>query len=188
MHHFRKSLMDLLQLILVFICIIVSNCKNLQMFSNYQGGMGEHGKESSIRDYVTLANDPKANLPDSFTICSSIYVKYVTSTSDHFMEVYKEDGGHWFTIVLGTDLRNLDTMSEKMIIWSALKGGEAKFAPWDVFEGPLVPIAHHSWHHICMGLDTGSGLLRIVVNGKEMVNMEKDYFRNKISHTDKHMC
>ena len=181
MHHFRKSLMDLLQLILVFISIVVSNCKNLQMFSNYQGGVGEHGKETSIRDYVTLANDPKANLPDSFTICSSIYVKYVTSTSDHFMEVYREDGGHWFTIVLGTDLRNLDTMSEKMIIWSALKGGEAKFAPWDVFEGPLVPIAPHSWHHICMGLDTGSGLLRIVVNGKEMVNMEKDYFRNKIS-------
>ena len=113
MHHFRKSLMDLLLLILVFICIIVSNCKNLQMFSNYQGGVGEHGKEASIRDYVTLANDPKANLPDSFTICSSIYVKYVTSTSDHFMEVYKEDGGHWFTIVLGTDLRNLDTVNTK---------------------------------------------------------------------------
>ena len=33
-------------------------------------------------------------------------------------------------------------------------------------------------YHICLGLDTVSGLLRIVVNGREVVNMEKDYFRN----------
>ena len=32
-------------------------------------------------------------------------------------------------------------------------------------------------YHICLGLDTVSGLLRIVVNGREVVNMEKDYFR-----------
>ena len=32
-----------------------------------------------------------------------------------------------------------------------------------------------------MGLDTASGLLRIVVNGREVVNMEKDYFRNTTS-------
>ena len=29
-----------------------------------------------------------------------------------------------------------------------------------------------------MGLDTVSGLLRIVVNGVQVVNEEKDYFRN----------
>ena len=29
-----------------------------------------------------------------------------------------------------------------------------------------------------MGLDTVSGLLRIVVNGLEVVSEEKDYFRN----------
>ena len=29
-----------------------------------------------------------------------------------------------------------------------------------------------------MGLDTVSGLLRIVVNGVELVNMEKEYFKN----------
>ena len=36
----------------------------------------------------------------------------------------------------------------------------------------------HSWYHVCMGLDTVSGLLRIVVNGVEVVNEEKEYFRN----------
>ena len=31
---------------------------------------------------------------------------------------------------------------------------------------------------MCMGLDTVSGMLRIVVNGVEVVNEEKNYFRN----------
>ena len=33
-------------------------------------------------------------------------------------------------------------------------------------------------YHVCMGLDTVSGLLRIVVNGIEVVNEEKEYFKN----------
>ena len=36
----------------------------------------------------------------------------------------------------------------------------------------------HSWYHICLGLDTVSGLLRIVVNGIKVVNEEKAEFRN----------
>ena len=36
-----------------------------------------------------------------------------------------------------------------------------------------------------MGLDTVSGLLRIVVNGVVMVNEEKDYFRNTLKWKSK---
>ena len=43
----------------------------------------------------------------------------------------------------------------------------------------IIPIIPHSWYHICMGLDTVSGLLRIVVNGKEVVNKEKEYFSHE---------
>ena len=50
-----------------------------------------------------------------------------------------------------------------------------------VSNGTGIPIVPHSWYHVCMGLDTVSGLLRIVVNGVVMVNEEKEYFRNKIS-------
>ena len=41
-----------------------------------------------------------------------------------------------------------------------------------------VPIVPHSWYHVCMGLDTVSGLLRMVANGVEVVDEERDYFRN----------
>ena len=38
-------------------------------------------------------------------------------------------------------------------------------------------------YHICFGLDTDSGLLRIVVNGVLVVNEEKDYFRDTAAWT-----
>ena len=41
-----------------------------------------------------------------------------------------------------------------------------------------IPIVPHSWYHVCLGLDTVSGMLRIVVNGVEVVNEEKAEFRN----------
>ena len=46
------------------------------------------------------------------------------------------------------------------------------------FSDTGIPIVPHSWYHVCLGLDTVSGLLRIVVNGVEVVNEEKEYFRN----------
>ena len=41
-----------------------------------------------------------------------------------------------------------------------------------------IPIVPDSWYHVCMGLDTVSGHVRIVVNGKVLVNEPKDYFRD----------
>ena len=41
-----------------------------------------------------------------------------------------------------------------------------------------VPVSPHSWYHVCLGLDTVSGLLRIVMNGHVIVNEEKEFFRD----------
>ena len=40
-----------------------------------------------------------------------------------------------------------------------------------------VPVIPRSWAHICLGLDTVSGLLRIGVNGKVIENEEREFFR-----------
>ena len=47
-----------------------------------------------------------------------------------------------------------------------------------VFWHTGIPIVPHFWYHVCMGLDTESGLLRIVVNGVKVVDEEKEFFRN----------
>ena len=47
-----------------------------------------------------------------------------------------------------------------------------------LFEHTGIPIIPHSWYHVCLGLDTVSGFLRIVVNGIKVVDEEREEFRN----------
>ena len=72
--------------------------------------------------------------------------------------------------------KNYDKMSENLEL-SFDNPTTGKFE-LDFLTSSHIPIVPHSWYHVCMGLDTVSGLLRIVVNGVVVVNEEKDYFRN----------
>ena len=40
-----------------------------------------------------------------------------------------------------------------------------------------VPVVPDSWYHVCIGLDSGSGLFRIIINGKVIENEEKEFFK-----------
>ena len=152
--------------------------ENMLYLSNAKFGPVVWGEESKIVDYVTLANDQIGNLPNSFTICSSYFMKFVQS-SHQVVEMLKQDGSPWFTLAIETGQRNTNTFSETVKLWLPPKGSYTSYHQ-DLFrEAPdMVAIVPHSWYHVCMGLDTVSGLLRIVVNGVEVVNEEKEYFRN----------
>ena len=161
----------------IFLAILkMGNGKSLQYFSNEKMVWKNiYGAEHLINEYVTLLNDPKANLPNSFTVCTSILSKYKT-TAVAFFEMYKEDGTHWFLLQVGTTKRDYKNPSETVTIWyeNPTTGSHGQ----EDFEDATIPIVPHSWYHLCMGLDTESGLLRIVFNGVEVVNEEKDYFKN----------
>ena len=58
-----------LHLLLLF--LINVNSKTLKFFSSHNFGPTLYGPKPQIKDYVKLVNDPKANLPNMFTICSS---------------------------------------------------------------------------------------------------------------------
>ena len=134
------------------------------------------GKEEVVTDYVSLANDPKSNLPKDFTICSSVFVHVVTLTDTIVFELLKEDGSPWFLLSLEVQSRDYKTLSETMKMY--FENPETSKVENKRFTGTIIPIVPNSWCHICMGLDTVSGQLRIVVNGKLLVNEEKEYFRN----------
>ena len=70
----------------------------------------------------------------------------------------------------------IHTKSEGVQIWyeDKLTGNKLTF----LFEDTGVPIVPHSWYHVCLGLDTVSGFLRIVVNGVKVFNVEREEFRN----------
>ena len=143
----------------------------LQYYTNFNDGTWGFGVESVIEDYVTLSNDPKGQLPNDFTVCSSLLIKFMT-TKNNFIEIYKEDGTHWFQLDL-EHLRDLDTFSERVSMY--FEGSINKF--WD----SKVPINPHTWYQICLGLDTVSGHLRVVVNGHVIVDSVKEFFINTSS-------
>ena len=149
--------------------------QDFHYFSNFKFGPLEWGKESMIKDFATLTTDKVGNLPDSFTICSSDFITFVSSSNSVF-QLLKQDGSPWFKLSIETGQRNRVTFTEVLKLWLP-PGGSYSSYHQDLFTG-IIPIVPHSWYHVCMGLDTVSGLLRIVVNGREVVNEEKDYFRN----------
>ena len=68
----------------------------MKYFTNYKPDV-IHGKESLIKDFVTLSHDPISNLPASFTICSSLYLDKINGPASVF-QTYKENGKPWFNI------------------------------------------------------------------------------------------
>ena len=71
--------------------------KELEYFSNFKPGPIRNGPESVVTDFVTMTNDPGSNLPDAFTICSSLYIDFLTTLQNIF-HIMKEDGTPWFAI------------------------------------------------------------------------------------------
>ena len=161
--------------IFLFFFIMRVKSKDLLYFSNFKFEKTVFGEEHLIKDYVTLANDPKADLPESYTVCNSIFVKFST-TDNNVIEMLNNDGSHWYMLELSSANRIYERFSENVLI-TTFNPSTGKHER-EYFYNSRIPIVPHSWYHICMGLDTVSGLLRIVVNGIEVVNEEKEYFRN----------
>ena len=150
----------------VYITPVVS--EDIKALDNCKHGGMKFGSEDSVIDYASLAADPLGDLPEKFTICSSIHVKYVT-TSRYFFQLYQEDGESWFYLKIDP-VRDLDQFTEK--IRMGYYGSVRNF-----LENP-VPITPHYWYHACTGLDTDSGHLRVVINGVIVVDKHIEEFEN----------
>ena len=161
--------------LLVFLSFTkITNGKSLVYYSNFKFEPLIFGPEDVIVDYIKLADDQKENLPDSYTICSSIFVKFAT-TDIAILQMLTQDGTPWYRLALFSS-RDLDKMSETLVLWT-VNPITGVFEVQYLTSSPI-PIVPNSWYHICMGLDTVSGLLRIVINGVVIVNEETDNFRN----------
>ena len=199
-------IMDIASLLCPLILFLVHTTegRSLKFYSSFKFGDVVFGIEDNIQDFVTLQEDPKSNLPNSFTICTSLSLHFLATCGNHFINMQKRDGTNWFTLFLATARRNYDTKSEAMRIWykDPITGTDVysqTLASWslfhvvsddpgagedemETFRDTNIPIVPDSWYHVCMGLDTVSGHVRIVVNGKVLVNEPKDYFRDFSNH------
>ena len=160
----------------IFTFVTIANGKKMKYYSNFIFENQVYGPEDVVVDYLTLADDPKGNLPESYTACSSVFAKFIT-TDTAIIEMLKQDGTPWYSLALSDSRsREYDTMSQILIFW--YDNPTTGMFEVEFLTDSHIPIVPHSWYHICMGLDTVSGLVRIVVNGIEVVNEEKEYLQN----------
>ena len=111
--------MDIASLLcpLMLILVHTTEGRSLKFYSSFKFGDVIFGVEDNIQDFVTLQEDPKSNLPNSFTICTSLSLHFLATCGNHFINMQKRDGTNWFTLFLATARRNYDTKSEAMRIW-----------------------------------------------------------------------
>ena len=91
--------------IILEICLIGALCvfnlifaNDLKYFSNFKPSSSILvGRESAVTDFVTMTNNPGSDLPNKFTICSSLFIEFLTSNQNIF-EILKKDGTHWFSM------------------------------------------------------------------------------------------
>ena len=64
----------------VFTIILnIVNGKQFLYYSNFKFEKIVFGQEDTVIDYLTLADDPNGNLQESYTVCSSVFVKFAIS-------------------------------------------------------------------------------------------------------------
>ena len=80
----------------LFFCNLI-HAKDLKYFSNFKPGPLQVGRESVVTDFVTLTSDPGSDLPNTFTVCTSLFIDIVTTQQSVF-QIMKKDGTGWFFI------------------------------------------------------------------------------------------
>ena len=105
------------RILLVFLSSLVNIfAKKLTILSSSKPNDGNiiYQEGSPVIDYVnvTIANDPISNLPEQFTVCNSLFIDFMTTTKN-VVQIYKEDGTHWFHLGFSID-RDLPNRKEKI--------------------------------------------------------------------------
>ena len=68
-------MMYLISFFILTYVTIITNGKKLKYYSNSNFKKLVFGPEDVVVDYLTLADDPIGNLPESYTTSSSVFVK-----------------------------------------------------------------------------------------------------------------
>ena len=111
-----------------------------------------------VHTYAELKNDPRASLPDSFTVCSTIMTTGCQSwRSPMFFNILGSNNSQLLTPYVSHGL-----MKSKFII-----GFEKEELP--LLIGKLPPLFPNQWTRSCLVVNTTSGLIHWVVDGTLVV-------------------
>ena len=121
-----------------------------------------------VHTYAELKHDPRASLPDSFTICSTIMT--TGSSSDLPFPAF-------FTILDNGRAQFLAPISVHGLEVSSLKIYHLKGASAEVV-GKIPPMFPNQWTRSCMAINTTSGLSHWVVEGTLVMSNISEEVKN----------
>ena len=134
----------------------VTNVVNQAFCESTLTAEDKKGKKTleEVHTYAELKLDPRASLPDSFTICSAIMTP---RCANYFFPTF-------FTIFDNDRIQLLAPASNQGYVVNLLKIYFAQGASGAV-HGMIPPLFPNHWARSCMAVNTTSGLLRWVVEG-----------------------
>ena len=143
----------------------------MKFFENYDGDYTVGPTDTVVTSFLDLADDPSADLPSAFSVCSSLFMHYFSPLIS-FGEFYQKNGSHWFNLEFGKEI----SYEIFDLEFSLLYENKIHFR-----NNQTVRAVPHTWYHACVGIDTNSGLVRIVVNGQKILEREISYFSDSES-------
>ena len=106
------SIMLIILSALFLLSVRASTSEDLIIFDNFDYGEMLYGSEDKMVDYAVLSLDRRADLPQSFTICSLVHLNFVTS-SIFLYQLYQDDGKPRFSLAIGAN-RDLNRFQDVM--------------------------------------------------------------------------
>ena len=137
------------------------NVVNHEFCSSCLSEEDKEGKENlkDVHTYAELKSDPRADLPSSFTICSSVMTTYnANGNQPHMFNMLGNDGNSWLAPIMSVD-------------------DKTSFYHWKMADVKLPPVFAHQWVRSCVAVNSESGLLQWVVDGTLVQNAIIDQVR-----------
>ena len=88
----------IMKICLIGIMLNLLFAQDLKYFSNFKPSSNIIvGSESIVTDFVTMTNKPGSDLPNEFTICTSVFIDIMT-VLQNIVQILRKDGTPWFSI------------------------------------------------------------------------------------------
>ena len=143
-----------------------TNVISLDFSESDDDKMGKKTLEE-VHTYAELKNDPRASLPDLFTVCSTILITgYQSYEWPLFFNILDNNRGQFLALY-----HNRGVIKSNLII-----GFHDDISP--MVNGKILPLFPNQWTRSCMAVNTTSGLIHWVIEGTLVVAREFSEMKN----------
>ena len=123
--------------------------------------------------YALLQKENLEELPEQFSICSSMLIEYFRDYPTFFVILKEDSSSYWIAVDVNSDLKSLN-----YDIWLETSFG-------NIVGDKGIPARPWRWSHLCATVDLLTGTFNLMVNRVKFGSMiiEDEEFKNSKPHT-----